>query len=50
TPALGDHGTYLYDPDLGVAYRRNSCCLYYRTPRGTLCGDCVLHTAPSRQD
>ncbi|WP_234009907.1 (2Fe-2S)-binding protein [Streptomyces sp. SA3_actF] len=33
----------MYDPDLGVAYRRNSCCLYYRTPRGTLCGDCVLH-------
>lgn len=23
-------------------YRRTSCCLYYRTPRGGLCGDCVL--------
>ncbi|MFJ4702880.1 (2Fe-2S)-binding protein [Streptomyces sp. NPDC088768] len=49
TPDLGDNGTYLYDPDLGVAYRRNSCCLYYRTPRGTLCGDCVLHGARGRR-
>jgi iron complex transport system ATP-binding protein len=23
-------------------YRRTSCCLYYRTPRGGLCGDCSL--------
>jgi iron complex transport system ATP-binding protein len=23
-------------------YRRTSCCLYYRAPRGGLCGDCVL--------
>ncbi|WP_037868571.1 (2Fe-2S)-binding protein [Streptomyces sp. SPB074] len=45
---LGDGGTYLYEPDLGVAYRRESCCLYYRTPRGTLCGDCVLHASPAR--
>ncbi|MFJ4440389.1 (2Fe-2S)-binding protein [Streptomyces sp. NPDC088923] len=49
TRDLGDDGTYLYDPDLGVAYRRNSCCLYYRTPRGSLCGDCVLSGAPSRR-
>jgi iron complex transport system ATP-binding protein len=23
-------------------YRRTNCCLYYRAPRGGLCGDCVL--------
>lgn len=23
-------------------YRRTSCCLYYRTPHGGLCGDCAL--------
>lgn len=23
-------------------YRRTSCCLYYRTPGGGLCGECVL--------
>lgn len=23
-------------------FRRRSCCLYYRLPRGGLCGDCVL--------
>jgi ferric iron reductase protein FhuF len=21
---------------------RNSCCLFYRLPEGSLCGDCVL--------
>jgi iron complex transport system ATP-binding protein len=26
----------------GTNYRRISCCLYYRTPTGGLCGDCVL--------
>ena len=25
-----------------VGYRRTSCCLYYRAPRGGLCGDCSL--------
>ncbi len=24
------------------AFRRRSCCLYYRVPDGGLCGDCVL--------
>lgn len=24
-------------------FRRNSCCLFYRLPEGSLCGDCVLH-------
>jgi iron complex transport system ATP-binding protein len=32
----------------GVGYRRTSCCLYYRTPGGGLCGDCVL-TSPPRE-
>jgi iron complex transport system ATP-binding protein len=27
-------------------YRRKSCCLYYRTPRGGLCGDCVFTQIP----
>jgi cobalamin transport system ATP-binding protein len=26
--------------------RRTSCCLYYRTPGGGLCGDCVFTTKP----
>jgi iron complex transport system ATP-binding protein len=25
-----------------AGYRRTSCCLYYRTAGGGLCGDCVL--------
>jgi len=24
------------------SYRRTSCCLYYRAPRGGLCGDCSM--------
>jgi iron complex transport system ATP-binding protein len=28
-------------------YRRTSCCLYYRTPGGGLCGDCVFTRIPS---
>jgi cobalamin transport system ATP-binding protein len=30
----------------GVSYSRTSCCLYYRAPRGGLCGDCVLTSQP----
>ncbi|HME75283.1 MAG TPA: (2Fe-2S)-binding protein [Mycobacterium sp.] len=26
----------------GASYRRTSCCLYYRAPRGGLCGDCSM--------
>lgn len=26
-----------------LAFRRRSCCLFYRLPSGSLCGDCVLH-------
>ncbi|MEU9320013.1 (2Fe-2S)-binding protein [Streptomyces sp. NPDC048295] len=39
------------DPDLrhtgaphDTAFRRRSCCLYYRTPAGGLCGDCVFES------
>jgi iron complex transport system ATP-binding protein len=31
-----------------AGYRRTSCCLYYRTPGGELCGDCVFTTKPGR--
>ena len=31
-----------------IDYRRNSCCLYYRTPHGGLCGDCALNRVPER--
>lgn len=26
----------------GLAFRRRSCCLFYRTPVGSKCGDCAL--------
>jgi FhuF 2Fe-2S C-terminal domain len=26
-----------------LAFRRRSCCLFYRVPGGSLCGDCGLH-------
>ncbi|MEV0011224.1 (2Fe-2S)-binding protein [Streptomyces sp. NPDC047973] len=26
----------------GLEFRRRSCCLYYRAPAGSKCGDCVL--------
>jgi iron complex transport system ATP-binding protein len=32
-----------------VSHRRTSCCLYYRTPGGELCGDCVLTTKPRQR-
>lgn len=31
-----------------AGYRRTSCCLYYRVPRGGLCGDCSLATGGYR--
>ncbi|MCX4966199.1 (2Fe-2S)-binding protein [Streptomyces sp. NBC_00654] len=41
------------DPDLRTtgaphtpAFRRRSCCLYYRCPAGGLCGDCVFDAPP----
>ncbi|MFJ4578329.1 (2Fe-2S)-binding protein [Streptomyces echinatus] len=30
----------------GTAFRRRSCCLYYRVPGGGLCGDCCLTRPP----
>ncbi|MFB0619166.1 (2Fe-2S)-binding protein [Streptomyces sp. AGS-58] len=30
----------------GTAFRRRSCCLYYRVPGGGLCGDCCLTRLP----
>jgi iron complex transport system ATP-binding protein len=33
----------------GMSYRRTSCCLYYRAPRGGLCGDCVLTSKPGME-
>jgi FhuF 2Fe-2S C-terminal domain len=30
----------------GLAFRRRSCCLYYRTPAGGLCGDCCHEVPP----
>ena len=29
------------------AFRRSSCCLYYRVPGGGLCGDCCLDRVPT---
>jgi iron complex transport system ATP-binding protein len=29
-----------------IDYRRTTCCLYYRTPGGGLCGDCVFTQMP----
>jgi len=26
----------------GLSFRRRSCCLFYRTPAGSKCGDCAL--------
>ncbi|MDW4906378.1 ferric iron reductase [Streptomyces sp. ADMS] len=30
----------------GSAFRRRSCCLYYRVPGGGVCGDCCFTRAP----
>lgn len=29
-----------------LAFRRRSCCLFYRLPGGSVCGDCVFRRAP----
>jgi len=39
------------DPRLGAALdpesgRRRSCCLFYRTPSGGVCGDCPFPASP----
>lgn len=40
-PLLADTGALT-----GTAFRRRSCCLYYRVPDGGLCGDCCFTRAP----
>lgn len=42
-PTLRGTGTF----GVGAEFRRTSCCLYYRVPGGTLCGDCGLQTSPT---
>ncbi|MFH8484137.1 IucA/IucC family C-terminal-domain containing protein [Streptomyces longisporoflavus] len=32
----------------GTAFRRRSCCLYYRCPDGGVCGDCCFERPPQR--
>ncbi|NUP42376.1 MAG: (2Fe-2S)-binding protein [Streptomyces sp.] len=43
-PPLRDAGTLTSPPP---AFRRRTCCLYYRVPGGGLCGDCVLRRSPA---
>lgn len=43
-PDLAGTGTLLPGP----AFRRRSCCLYYRCPDAGLCGDCVFDRPPAR--
>lgn len=43
TPALADAGALAAT---GLAFRRRSCCLYYRVPGGGLCGDCCFDSRP----
>lgn len=59
-PEVGDRGRALAvdlldHPDLrdtgtlnGTAFRRRSCCLYYRIPGGGVCGDCCFARPPRR--
>ncbi|MFJ5925121.1 (2Fe-2S)-binding protein [Kitasatospora sp. NPDC092948] len=44
-PDLAPTGTPT-PPGHPLAFRRTSCCLYYRTPSGGLCGDCVFTRPP----
>ncbi|MFE4394181.1 MULTISPECIES: (2Fe-2S)-binding protein [Streptomycetaceae] len=47
-PPLAGSGTLRTGPR-GTAFRRNSCCLYYRLgPGAGLCGDCCFSTPPGR--
>ncbi|MEU0673553.1 (2Fe-2S)-binding protein [Streptomyces sp. NPDC006172] len=40
-PLLAGAGTLT-----GAAFRRRSCCLYYRVPQGGVCGDCCFTRPP----
>jgi FhuF 2Fe-2S C-terminal domain len=49
TPDLAGTGTLAAAgplAGLGLAFRRRSCCLYYRVPAGGLCGDCCFTRPP----
>ncbi|MEU3563833.1 (2Fe-2S)-binding protein [Kitasatospora sp. NPDC006786] len=47
-PPLAGSGVLRAGPG-GTAFRRNSCCLYYRVgPGAGLCGDCCFSTPPGR--
>ncbi|MFF8451558.1 (2Fe-2S)-binding protein [Streptomyces leeuwenhoekii] len=41
-PLLAGTGTLT-----GTAFRRRSCCLYYRVPGGGVCGDCCFPAPPA---
>ncbi|WP_406005553.1 (2Fe-2S)-binding protein [Streptomyces sp. NBC_00637] len=47
-PFLADTGTLLAGTrtSAGTAFRRRSCCLYYRVPGGGVCGDCCFTRPP----
>ncbi|MFI8455070.1 (2Fe-2S)-binding protein [Kitasatospora sp. NPDC085464] len=48
-PPLAGTGTLRSGPR-GTAFRRNSCCLYYRVgPGAGLCGDCCFTAPPTRR-
>jgi iron complex transport system ATP-binding protein len=51
TEPLAGAGTLVQpDPDHpAVFFIRRSCCLFYRTPGGTPCGDCALLDPAGRQ-
>ncbi|MEU1182369.1 (2Fe-2S)-binding protein [Streptomyces sp. NPDC005820] len=44
-PLLADTGVRT-DTPAGTAFRRRSCCLYYRVPGGGVCGDCCFTRPP----
>ncbi|MFF2351420.1 (2Fe-2S)-binding protein [Kitasatospora sp. NPDC058115] len=48
-PPLAGTGTLTATP-AGTAFRRTSCCLYYRLgPQAGVCGDCCFTRAPARR-
>ncbi|MFB6888647.1 (2Fe-2S)-binding protein [Kitasatospora sp. NPDC056327] len=48
-PPLAGTGTLTGTPS-GTAFRRTSCCLYYRIgPRAGVCGDCCFTRPPARR-
>ncbi|MFE1525523.1 (2Fe-2S)-binding protein [Streptomyces rochei] len=45
-PLLAGTGTLTAVRD-GIAFRRRSCCLYYRVPGSGVCGDCCFPSPPA---